>query len=148
MCSSDLSYAKPLAKLAVIRQRTPDPRNRGLQFNALLNSVIHLKQPPGCTLVQGEPKSNPMVAFSSAASTENHLPRRHREHGVRTFCRISSVASVPPWLIFNFYGHRLGLLPFIKLKQDPAVTTCSPSSMTSRIAGCIEPLSGGQEWQT
>src|SRR5208282_3274847 len=35
-------YAKPLAKLAVIRQRTPDPRNRRFEFNTLFNAVIHL----------------------------------------------------------------------------------------------------------
>src|SRR6266436_9748133 len=43
-------HAKPLAKLPVIRQRTPDARNGRLEFHALLNTVVHFKQPPGCIL--------------------------------------------------------------------------------------------------
>jgi hypothetical protein len=34
-------HAKPLAELTVIRQRTPNPRNRCLEFNTLLNSIVH-----------------------------------------------------------------------------------------------------------
>jgi hypothetical protein len=34
--------AKPFAELPAIRQRPPDPRNRGLQFDFLFNGVIHI----------------------------------------------------------------------------------------------------------
>src|SRR5882762_6636911 len=44
-------HSKPLAKLTVIRQRAPDPRYRRRKFNALLNLVIHRKQPPRCILL-------------------------------------------------------------------------------------------------
>ena len=44
-------HTKPLAKLPVIRQRTSDARNWRLEFNALFNAVVHLKQPPSCILV-------------------------------------------------------------------------------------------------
>src|SRR5271157_911080 len=57
-------HAKPFAKLAVIRQRTPDPRNRCLEFDALLDTVVHVKQPPGCILAWRRTKSNPLVALS------------------------------------------------------------------------------------
>src|ERR1700730_13985227 len=43
-------HSKPLAKLTIIRQRAPDPRNRRLECNALLNTIIHIEQPPGCIL--------------------------------------------------------------------------------------------------
>src|SRR5580698_9614864 len=45
-------HAKPLAKLAVIGQGAPDSRNRRLEFNALLNTVVHFRQPPGCILTR------------------------------------------------------------------------------------------------
>src|SRR5207253_1659864 len=38
-------HPKPLAKPPVIRQRTPDARNWRLEFNALLNTVVHSTQP-------------------------------------------------------------------------------------------------------
>src|SRR5271167_813848 len=43
-------HTKPLAELTVIRQCTPDPPRRGLEFNTLLNTVVHIKQPHGCIL--------------------------------------------------------------------------------------------------
>ncbi len=57
---------KPLAKLPVIRQRAPDPRNGRLEFNTLLNPVIHIKQPPGCILAWRGTKSNLAVALYAA----------------------------------------------------------------------------------
>src|SRR5215469_3914633 len=54
-------HTKPFAKFTVIRQRTPDPRNRCLKFNTLLDMVIHTP-PPGCILAQTDTKSNPLVA--------------------------------------------------------------------------------------
>src|ERR1700716_2271311 len=59
-------HLEPLAKLAVIRQRTPDPRNRRLELNALLDSVIHSMQPPSCLISLRHTKSNPAVALSAA----------------------------------------------------------------------------------
>src|ERR1700730_10379442 len=56
-------HAKPLAKFAVVRQRTPDPRERRLEFNTLLNTVIRHKQPPGCILIYAVRKCNRLVAF-------------------------------------------------------------------------------------
>src|SRR5208337_1339175 len=58
-------HAKPFAKLAVIRQRTPDPRNRCLEFDALLDTVVHVKQPPGCILLCAAQKRNQIVALST-----------------------------------------------------------------------------------
>src|ERR1700690_1644646 len=58
-------HTEPLAKLAVIRERTPDPRNWRLEFNALLDRVVHVKQPPGCILAWRGAKSNPLGALSS-----------------------------------------------------------------------------------
>src|SRR3954471_13188788 len=52
-------HAKPLAKLAMVRQRTPDARNRRLEFNALLNTVAHFMQPPGCILRLPASKGQP-----------------------------------------------------------------------------------------
>src|ERR1019366_694911 len=66
-------YTKPLAKLAVICQRPPDPRNRGLQIHALFDPVIHFKQPPGCILTWGGPQGNPMVAVSNRPLTSIEL---------------------------------------------------------------------------
>src|SRR6267378_7571402 len=43
-------HPKPLAKLTVIRQGTPDPRNWCLEFNALLNMVVHLNATSGLHL--------------------------------------------------------------------------------------------------
>src|ERR1700728_5092432 len=48
-------HAKPLAKLAVVGQRAPHPRNRSFEFNALFNTVVHFGQPPGCILTQAIP---------------------------------------------------------------------------------------------
>src|SRR4029077_9209677 len=64
-------HAKPLAKLAVVSQRTPDPRNRRLELNALFNSVIHIRQPPSCILSLRGTKSNPSVALSSSPGLTN-----------------------------------------------------------------------------
>src|SRR6202011_5683378 len=60
-------HAKPIAELPVIRQRAPDARNGRLQFNALLNTVVHLKQPPGCILAWPVEKRNLLVALSGSA---------------------------------------------------------------------------------
>src|SRR4029453_3957150 len=38
---------KPFAKLAVVRQRTPDPGRRGVEFDAFFDAIGHT-QPPGC----------------------------------------------------------------------------------------------------
>src|SRR6266850_791063 len=56
-------HTKPVAELTVIRQRTPDPRNRRLELNPLLNTVLHLRQPPGCILTQPDRKRNLFVAL-------------------------------------------------------------------------------------
>src|SRR5208282_1505837 len=49
-------HAKPLAKLAVISQRTPDSGDRRFEFNTLLNTVTHVMQPLGCILISPETK--------------------------------------------------------------------------------------------
>src|SRR5262245_17449312 len=41
--------AEPSAKLSMVRQRAPNARNRGLEFGALFDAIIH-GQPPGCGL--------------------------------------------------------------------------------------------------
>jgi hypothetical protein len=35
-------HAKPIAKLTIIRQRTPEPRERRFEFCALLDAILHL----------------------------------------------------------------------------------------------------------
>src|SRR5262249_22959183 len=60
-------HTEPLAKFTIIRQCTPDARNRRLEFNALLNPVIHFEQPPGCILPQAGRKGNLSVALCRAA---------------------------------------------------------------------------------
>src|ERR1700722_2873579 len=52
-------HSKPLAKLTVVRQRAPDPRNRCRQFDPLLNAVIRVKQPLGCILCWRRKKMQP-----------------------------------------------------------------------------------------
>src|SRR5437879_5799264 len=56
-------HPEPFAKLNVIRQCTPDPRNGRLEFDSLLNTIIHIKQPPGCIICQPTEKSNLLVAL-------------------------------------------------------------------------------------
>src|SRR6266852_2606318 len=55
-------HSKPLAKFTVIRQGMPYPRNRRLEFNTLLNAVIHFRQPPGCILARADRTRNLFVA--------------------------------------------------------------------------------------
>ncbi|SPE26429.1 hypothetical protein SBA2_30094 [Acidobacteriia bacterium SbA2] len=68
-------HAKPLAELAVIRQGAPDPRNRRLQLNALLDSVFHVVQPPGCRLAGPRGKCNLFVAFFPRLCAKKPLTR-------------------------------------------------------------------------
>ena len=35
-------HAKPIAKLTIVRQRTPEPRERRFEFYALLDAILHL----------------------------------------------------------------------------------------------------------
>src|SRR6266850_7128079 len=56
-------HSKPLAKFPVICERTPDARNWSLEFNTLLNSVVHIKQPQGCILTWRDTKSNRVVVL-------------------------------------------------------------------------------------
>src|SRR5438105_3104456 len=62
-------HTKPLAKLPVIRQRTPDARNWRLEFNALLNMVVQFTQPPSCILARRDTNRNPLVALSDTSCT-------------------------------------------------------------------------------
>ncbi len=59
-------HAKPFAELTVIRQRAPDPRNRRLEFNSLLNSIVAIfRQPPGCRLARRDSKRQPFCCSFS-----------------------------------------------------------------------------------
>ena len=55
---------KPLAELAMVRERSPDTRDWSLELNALLDSAFRHKQPPGCILDGRAKKRNYLVALS------------------------------------------------------------------------------------
>src|SRR6266481_5683232 len=71
-------HAEPLAELTVIRQRAPDARNGGFEFDALLNTVVHLRQPPGCILAWCGAKRTLWLHFSgddpTASQNRGQLP--------------------------------------------------------------------------
>ena len=75
-------HAKPLAKLAVISQSAPHPRNRRFEFDALLNTSRSYKQPPGCILTQ--PAGNmqlsgcPLYCITFLLNTNQDLKRWQR----------------------------------------------------------------------
>src|SRR6266404_3752058 len=56
-------HTKPFAKLTVIRECAPDARNRRLEFNTLLNTVIHVRQPLGCILAENYKKAQPRGCY-------------------------------------------------------------------------------------
>src|ERR1035438_1485034 len=70
-------HAKPPPKLTVVRQCAPHPRNRRRKFHALLDAVVHLKQPPGCILARRGRKSNLLVALYRATWTPRQPIRGH-----------------------------------------------------------------------
>src|SRR6267142_974761 len=78
-------HAKPLAEFIVIGQRSPHSRNRRLEFDTLLNTVIHVKQPPGCILPPPAIKGNRFVAFAqSSALTAMGTAREIAKKGEET----------------------------------------------------------------
>src|SRR5262249_33263522 len=56
-------YSKPLTKLPIVSQSAPHPRNRGLEFNPLVDSIFHDAQPPRCILTAKPIKRNHSVAY-------------------------------------------------------------------------------------
>src|SRR6185437_13251254 len=57
-------HPKPFAKLPIVGQSRPDPRNRCFQFDTFLNTVSHFyMQPPGCIIVETWKKGNYKVAY-------------------------------------------------------------------------------------
>src|SRR5277367_4686755 len=74
-------HVKPLAEFTVIRERAPDPRNGSLEFDALLDVVVHCTQPLGCTLAKLSRKGNLVVALyakghQAAATGTNSMPAK------------------------------------------------------------------------
>src|SRR5579863_1934243 len=90
-------HAKPLAELMVIGKGAPDSGNRRVQFNTLLNSMIHVKQPLSCILAQPDWKCNRSVALSCRPTWQlpaSNNPRLYLHHaaGVVVSCMLCSTA--------------------------------------------------------
>src|SRR5215468_5304757 len=96
-------HTKPFAKFTVIRHCTPDPRNRHLEFDSLLDTVIHNTQPPGCILAQPDTKCNSLVARRPTsqrlkllhdAIRANAFPLLRRKEGMSTWYNSRRVHGV------------------------------------------------------